>query len=348
MLKKIARLFLFIFSVMSLFICTASANETITTDTIYINNVPITCYSNSNYGPYFIVSDLKKVHFNSIWNSENHTVKIVYSPDVVPLSQKEAEKTEQEVLEALKSNKLNFPEQTIEHSPILTLENTPLYAAWSPSGDQRADYAFANGHTLIKVQTFAQYYSLAEPISNESITEEVEFNTTIKTNSHYPICKDESGNRFYIKEEFPQWDIRSYWGSFYVTENNKNQNSIRHIRDITEIMGYLYIPFETSFLGKCSISENTITIEEISSEEYIFSYHSGPTQNMSYLPTAMVDIKLMSQGKEITLDKQPIFLSINGRLFIAANIFEQIPIKTNIIPNYYPEIGLYEKKIETI
>lgn len=51
---------------------------------------------------------------------------------------------------------------------------------------------------------------------------------------------------------------------------------------------------------------------------------------MSYLPTATVDIKLMWQGKEITLDKQPVFLSINGRLFIAANIFKQIPIKINI------------------
>lgn len=83
-------------------------------------------------------------------------------------------------MEALTSDNLVFPYGNKEYSPILTLENTPLYEGWSPHGKRRADYAFVNGHTLIKVQAFAQYYSLSEPISNESIVEEVEFNTTIK------------------------------------------------------------------------------------------------------------------------------------------------------------------------
>lgn len=77
-------------------------------------------------------------------------------------------------MEALTSDNLVFPYGNKEYSSILTLENTPLYEGWSPHGKSRADYAFVNGHTL------AQYYSLSEPISNESIVEKVEFNTTIK------------------------------------------------------------------------------------------------------------------------------------------------------------------------
>lgn len=77
---------------MSLFICTASADETITTDTIYINDMPIICYSNSQYGSYLIVSDLKKVHFDCIWDPETRTVKIVYSSDSIPFSEEKSKK----------------------------------------------------------------------------------------------------------------------------------------------------------------------------------------------------------------------------------------------------------------
>lgn len=339
MFKKIVLLFLSIVSVISLFIFTVSADETINinTDTIYINNVPITCYSNSKYGPYFIVSDLKKIHFDSIWNSETRTVKIAYSSDSIALSKEESEKIEKEVVEALKFNHLNFPDGNINECPKVTLQDAPLYEGWSPNGAKRAEYAIANGHTLIKVQAFIKYYSSIEPDLDNTYGE-TPFSTNIHTLYQYPVCKDRSGNSFPIKENFYLTSIRSYWSTFYVTDDNNTLNSYEDIIDATTFeSSAVYIPFETSLLGKCSISENTITIEELSPEKITFSHHSGPTQNMSYLPTATVDTKLMWKNREITANGDyPIFLSINGRLFICADVFSSIPKKIDIIPDYFP------------
>lgn len=282
MFKKIILLFLSIFSVISLFIFTVSADEAINIDTIYMNDVPITCYSNSEYGSYFIVSDLKKVHFDSIWNSETRTVKIVYSPNGIPLSKGESELTEKEVLEELKFNTLNFPDRI--ECPKVTLQDAPLYEGWSPNGAKRTEYTIANGHTLIKIQAFIKYYSSIE-LDLDNTYGEPPFSTNIHTLYQYPVWKDRSGNSFPIKEDFSLTSTRSHWSTFYVTDDNNKSNSYEDIIDATTFeSSAAYIPFETSLLGKCSISENTITIEELSPEKITFGYPSGPTQNMSYLP----------------------------------------------------------------